>query len=42
MKKTYFGPSFSQNMWAAAKTYSSERYNYHLNKIQEKCHGAIE
>jgi hypothetical protein len=42
MKKTYFGPLFSQNMWAAAKTYSSERYNYHLSKIQEKCPRAIE
>jgi hypothetical protein len=42
MKNTYFGPLFSQNMWAAAKTYSSERYNYHLNKIQEKCPWAIE
>jgi hypothetical protein len=42
MKKNYFGPLFSQNMWAATKTYSSERYNYHMSKIQEKCSRAIE
>jgi hypothetical protein len=33
---------FSQNMWAAAKTYSCEKSNYHMSKIQEKCPATIE
>jgi hypothetical protein len=30
-------PLFSQNMWAAAKSFTHEKYNYHMSKIEEKC-----
>jgi hypothetical protein len=42
MKKKYYDPLFSQNMWAAAKTCSCEKSNYHMSKIQEKCPATIE
>jgi hypothetical protein len=35
MKKHYYGPLFSQNMWAAAKCFTIEKYNYHMGKIEE-------
>jgi hypothetical protein len=41
MKKHYKGPLFSQNMWAAAKTLTSTKYNYHIGKIEEKSLDAL-
>jgi hypothetical protein len=35
MKKHYKGSLFSQNMWTAAKTFTSTKYNYHMGKIEE-------
>jgi hypothetical protein len=42
MKKKYYGPLFAQNMWAAAKSYTAEKYNYYMGKIQEKSPGTQE
>jgi hypothetical protein len=35
MKKHYYGPLVSQNMWVAAKYFTIEKYNYHMGKIEE-------
>jgi hypothetical protein len=32
MKKHYKGSLFFQDMWAAAKTFTSTKYNYHMGK----------
>jgi hypothetical protein len=40
-KKQYKGALFSQNMWAAAKSWTVEKYNYHMRKIEEKAPDAI-
>lgn len=40
-KKQYHGPLFGENMWPAAKCYTSQQYNYHMNKIAEKSPEAI-
>jgi hypothetical protein len=42
MKKHYKGPLFSQNIWAAAKTFTNTKYNYHMRKIEEKSPDALE
>jgi hypothetical protein len=42
MKKHYKGSLFSQNMWTAAKTFTSTKYNYHRGKIEEKILDALE
>jgi hypothetical protein len=42
MKKQYYGPLFAQNMWAAAKSFTVDKYNYHMGKIEEKCPKALE
>jgi hypothetical protein len=42
MKKHYKGSLFSQNMWTAAKTFISTKYNYHMGKIEEKILDALE
>lgn len=36
MKKHYSGSFFAQHMWAAAKSYTIEKYEYHMAKIEEK------
>jgi transposase-like protein len=36
MKKHFVGPLFTQNMWAAAKSFTTDRYNCHIGKIEEK------
>jgi hypothetical protein len=41
-KKKYYGPLFAQNMWTAAKSYTAEKYNYHMCTIQEKSPGTQE
>jgi hypothetical protein len=41
MKKYYYGPLFSQNMWATAKCFTIEKYNYHMGKIEEKAPYAL-
>lgn len=40
-KKKYYGPFFAQNMWPAAKCYTLDKYNYHMDKIKVKCPKAI-
>jgi hypothetical protein len=42
MTKHYKGPLFSQNMWAAAKTFTNNKYSYHMRKIEEKSPDALE
>jgi hypothetical protein len=42
MKKHYKGSLFSQNMWTAAKTFTSTKYNYHMGKIEEKILDALQ
>lgn len=42
MKKKYHGTLFSQNMWGAAKSCTLQRYEYHMDKIKEKCPDAIQ
>jgi len=42
MKKYFFGPLFAQNMWAAAKSFTSDKYNYHMGKIEEKSPDALD
>jgi transposase-like protein len=42
MKKHFVGPLFVQNMWAAAKSFTSHRYNYHIGKIEEKSPDALD
>ncbi|KAF0928694.1 hypothetical protein E2562_006117 [Oryza meyeriana var. granulata] len=34
--KKFHGPLFVQNMWAAAKSFTLEKYTYHMGKIEEK------
>jgi hypothetical protein len=41
MKKHYYGLLFSKNMWAAAKCFTVEKYNYHMRKIEEKAPDAL-
>uniref|UniRef100_A0A0A9FIC4 MULE transposase domain-containing protein n=1 Tax=Arundo donax TaxID=35708 RepID=A0A0A9FIC4_ARUDO len=41
MKKKHYGPLFAQNMWLAAKSYTVDKFNYHMGKIEEKCPDAI-
>ncbi|XP_062179417.1 uncharacterized protein LOC133884028 [Phragmites australis] len=41
MKKKYYGPLFAQNMWAAAKSFTIEKFNYHMGKIEEKSPDAL-
>jgi hypothetical protein len=36
MKKYYKWSLFSQNMWAIAKSFTSDKYDYHISKIEEK------
>ena len=40
-KKFYYGELFNYNMWPAAKSYTIEKFNWHMARIQEKCHDAI-
>jgi hypothetical protein len=40
-KKAYYGPLFNYNMWPAAKSYTIEKFNWHMARIQEKCPEAI-
>lgn len=40
-KKLYYGPLFNYNMWPAAKSYTIEKFNWHMARIQEKCPEAI-
>jgi hypothetical protein len=42
MKKHYKGHLFSQNMWAAAKSFTIDKYNYYMGKIEEKGLDALE
>jgi hypothetical protein len=42
MKKHFVGPLFAQNMWAAAKSFTTDSYNYHIGKIEEKSHDALD
>jgi hypothetical protein len=42
MKKNYQGSLFSQNMWATAKTFKPDKYDYHMGKIQEKSLDALD
>uniref|UniRef100_A0A0A9D9J3 SWIM-type domain-containing protein n=1 Tax=Arundo donax TaxID=35708 RepID=A0A0A9D9J3_ARUDO len=39
--KKHYGPLFAQNMWPAAKSYTVDKFNYHMGKIEEKCPDAI-
>jgi hypothetical protein len=39
--KTYFGPLFSQNIWADAKARTIDRFDYHMRKIEEKSPNVI-
>jgi hypothetical protein len=32
MKKQYYDPLFVQNMWAAAKSFTVDKYNYHMGR----------
>ncbi|EEE58587.1 hypothetical protein OsJ_09914 [Oryza sativa Japonica Group] len=41
MKKKFHGPLFAQNMWAAAKSFTNEKFTYHMGKIEEKCPEAL-
>jgi hypothetical protein len=41
MKKHYYGPLFSQNMWVATKCFTVEKYNYHMRKIEKKAPDAL-
>ncbi len=41
MKKHYHGPLFAQNMWAAAKSFTIDKFNYHMAKIEEKSPDAL-
>jgi hypothetical protein len=41
MKKHCQGSLFSQHMWAVAKTYKPDKYDYHMMKIQEKSPDAL-
>ncbi|CAN6301543.1 unnamed protein product [Urochloa humidicola] len=40
-KKVYYGPLFNYNMWPAAKSFTIEKFNWHMTRIQEKCPEAI-
>ena len=40
-KKFYYGELFNYNMWPAAKSYTIEKFNWHMARIQEKCPDAI-
>ena len=40
-KKFYYGELLNYNMWPAAKSYTIEKFNWHMARIQEKCHYAI-
>jgi hypothetical protein len=40
-KKSYYGPLFNYNMWSADKSYTIEKFNWHMARIQEKCPEAI-
>jgi hypothetical protein len=42
MKKHYKGSLFSQNMWAAAKSFTFDKYDYHMSKIEEKSPDALD
>jgi hypothetical protein len=42
MKKFYKGSLFSQNMWAAAKSFTSDKYDYHMSKIEDKNPDALD
>jgi hypothetical protein len=42
MKKFYKGSLFSQNMWTTAKSFTSDKYDYHMSKIEEKSHDALD
>ncbi|XP_062186670.1 uncharacterized protein LOC133890252 [Phragmites australis] len=41
MKKKYYGPLFAQNMWAAAESFTIDKFNYHMGKIEEKSPDAL-
>lgn len=41
MKKHYQGFLFSHNMWAAAKSFTIDKYNYHMGKIEKKSPDAL-
>uniref|UniRef100_A0A0A9D158 SWIM-type domain-containing protein n=1 Tax=Arundo donax TaxID=35708 RepID=A0A0A9D158_ARUDO len=41
MKKHYYGPLFAQNMWAAAKSFTNDKFKYHMGKIEEKSPNAL-
>ncbi|XP_062188868.1 uncharacterized protein LOC133892165 [Phragmites australis] len=41
MKKKYYGPLFAKNMWATAKSFTIEKFNYHMGKIEEKSPDAL-
>ncbi|WVZ80109.1 hypothetical protein U9M48_027612, partial [Paspalum notatum var. saurae] len=40
-KKHYYGTLFDYNMWPVAKSYTIEKFNWHMARIQEKCPAAI-
>jgi hypothetical protein len=42
INKFYKGSLFSQNMWAAAKSFTSDKYDYHMSKIEEKSPDALD
>jgi hypothetical protein len=42
INKFYKGSLFSQNMWAAAKSFTSDKYDYHMSKIEEKSSDALD
>jgi hypothetical protein len=42
MKKFYKGSLFSQNMWTTAKSFTSNKYDYHMSKIEEKSHDSLD
>jgi hypothetical protein len=41
-KKYYKGHLFSQNMWVASKSFTTNKYNYHMWKIEEKSPNVLE
>ena len=42
LKKSYSGDLYGKNMWCAAKSFTILKFNYFLDKIEEKDSKAIE
>jgi hypothetical protein len=42
MKKHYKRSLFSQNMWAAAKSFTFDKHDYHMSNIREKSPDALD